>query len=68
MTTRKIAHEIADRLFTNGNGTTADRLVLEKDGAHNFGGWCKQAVIDVIVDELRPIKVRSTHGANNSSD
>lgn len=51
---RKIATAIADNLFVNGNGTHAERLMLVGADGRDLGGWCKQAVVDVIVDELKP--------------
>lgn len=51
-----LATEIARRLFTNGNGERADRLVLmqqPKDGpSRDRGGWCELAVRDHIDDAL----------------
>lgn len=43
-----LAERIADRLFTNGIGEKADRLVLELPGKRDGGGWCKEAVRDQI--------------------
>lgn len=50
-----IARRIADKLFTAGNGRTAERLVLElKDGGTKYGyGWCRKAVEDQIELILR---------------
>lgn len=50
---RLLAERIATRLFMNGMGQRAIRLQLrllpdERDG----GGWCFQAVVDVIMEEL----------------
>jgi len=45
----KLAEKIADQLFSNGAGQKAERLVLELPGKRDGGGWCKQAVVDVIV-------------------
>ncbi len=52
--TRRIGERIADRLFTNGQGKRAGRLVLTVDGPPklDLGGWCRAAVIDQIVEEL----------------
>ena len=44
----KVAAQIAEKLFTNGMGSKAQRLVLELPGGKDGGGWCKKAVIDVI--------------------
>jgi tryptophanyl-tRNA synthetase len=44
----KLAQRITEYLFTNGAGQKATRLVLEmKDGTPS-GGWCKEAVTDVV--------------------
>ncbi len=44
--------EILNRLFTNGAGETAQRLVLELENGRNGGGWCRNAVRDQIRDAL----------------
>lgn len=49
---REVAYIIADRLFVNGVGQEAHRLVLELPGKRDGGGWCKQAVVDLITDAL----------------
>ncbi len=56
MNTKTIAKKIADQFFQNGQGKKAERLVLELKGKRNGGGWCKQAVIDVIVAQLEAAK------------
>ena len=48
----KLAQRIADKLFVNGNGQKAERLVLMSPAQKDLGGWCKQAVIDRIVESL----------------
>jgi len=48
----KKAVEIAEKLFTNGMDQKAKRLVLELESGADGGGWCKQAVIDLIADSL----------------
>ena len=45
--------EILNRLFTNGAGETAQRLVLELENGRNGGGWCRNAVRDQIRDALQ---------------
>lgn len=50
---RRVAKEIATELFQNGAGGAANRLVLELPNKRNGGGWCKQAVIDVITVGLK---------------
>lgn len=47
------ADAIVERLFVNGFGDRADRLVLEGLGKRDLGGWCRGAVRDVILDVLR---------------
>lgn len=44
----KIALAVVDRLFKNGAGDRAERLVLESPDGRNLGGWCRGAVRDVI--------------------
>jgi hypothetical protein len=48
----KIAERITKRLFTNGHGETAERLVLELPGKRDGGGWCREAVEALIAEEL----------------
>ena len=48
----EIAKQIADRLFTNGTGDEATRLVLELPGKRDGGGWCRRAVEDRIDEVL----------------
>lgn len=54
----EIAQAIADRLFINGNGDHAERLILSGTNGRDLGGWCQQAVVDVIVDELKAARHR----------
>lgn len=51
---RELAEMIAERLFTAGNvgGTKAARLVLEREGGGDLGGWCEKAAADQIEDLL----------------
>jgi hypothetical protein len=49
----QVAQWIADYLFVNGQGQEADRLVLTTKEGKDLGGWCKRAVVDRIVDNLR---------------
>lgn len=51
-----MAESIAEALFTNGKGETADRLVLELPGERDGGGWSKAAVIGTI---RRVLKVQA---------
>jgi len=44
----KLSEIIAERLFTNGAGHKAQRLVLEMENGSDGGGWCKKTVIDQI--------------------
>jgi len=53
-----LAHRIAERLFTNGANQRAGRLVLEMVGGHDGGGWCYDAVVAQIVDELNALEAR----------
>jgi len=54
-----LAHRIADRLFVNGSGQKAQRLVLTTSDERALGGWCKEAVIAQIVEELSRGATRS---------
>lgn len=54
-----LAHRIADRLFLDGSGQKAQRLVLTTSDERAMGGWCKEAVIDQIVQELARGATRS---------
>lgn len=47
-----IAEKIADDLFTNSNGNTAARLVLEGPNREQFGGWARGPLVDVIVNRI----------------
>jgi hypothetical protein len=49
---RKVAERITNKLFVNGEGQKAERLVLELPGKRDGGGWCWSAVCDVIEREL----------------
>ena len=60
MTRRKLAERIAERLFRNGQGQRADRLVLTLGGDHlgqperpNLGGWGFLPAVDQIEEVLR---------------
>ena len=57
----QIAQKITDRLFVNGVGQHAERLLLVRDrpAKIELGGWCKQAVIDQILDVLSEQGARS---------
>lgn len=51
----KVASAIVKRLFTNGSGEKADRLVLTKDGVNNdrdLGGWSQQGALSQIINVL----------------
>lgn len=52
----RIAESVADRLFVNGFGQPARRLVLELENFKDGGGWCKDSVRDQIVAELARLK------------
>jgi len=45
--------EILNRLFSNGAGETAKRLVLKLENGRDGGGWCRNAVRDQIRDVLQ---------------
>ena len=51
-----IAEKIVTRLFTNGFGEEAERLVLELPNGHESGGRCKQSAIDVVNEEIAALK------------
>jgi hypothetical protein len=55
---RFIAKKIAERLFTNGNGIRATRLVLMDESgatARDLGGWCEESAIKEIEDQLNAL-------------
>jgi hypothetical protein len=45
--------DLVDRLFSNGTGQEAERLVLTSSCGENLGGWCKRAVIDQVLEAFR---------------
>lgn len=49
----KIAKRIAEYLFVNGQRQEAKRLVLTSSKGKDLGGWCKKAVVDIIVKQLK---------------
>jgi len=51
----RLAEQIADDLFVNGNDERAERLVLTVDGPprRELGGWCRGVVVDRIATWLR---------------
>lgn len=48
---RQIAKRAANRLFTSGSDEFASRLVLHSAASRDLGGWCFQAVCEVIEEE-----------------
>lgn len=44
----ELADRIVDCLFTNGNGSRAQRLVLELPGKKDGGGWSECGAYDQI--------------------
>lgn len=48
-----IVKSAVDKLFENGQKQKAQRLILDLGGGRDGGGWCKQAVSDVISDAVR---------------
>lgn len=56
-TARERAERIVEKMFTNGAGQKADRLVLMKQGHRpkddrDLGGWHKAALVDLIAAEI----------------
>lgn len=55
---RKLAERIVEKMFTNGAGTQATRLVLVVDHPDpkvpylDIGGWCKSALVNLITREI----------------
>ncbi len=47
-----LAAQIADRLFVNGDGEGAVRLMLIGRNGEDLGGWCRHAAIEQIVKVL----------------
>jgi len=52
MKTLKTAERIIDRLFTNGQGDKAKRLMLILEDNSDGGGWGKFAVKNIIEDAI----------------
>lgn len=52
--TNAVASAIATDLFTAGNHEVAERIVLQDSNERDLGGWCYQAVVDVIAKHLAP--------------
>jgi hypothetical protein len=44
----RIVGRIVKRLFTNGSGMIASRIVLTDDNKRDLGGWCQAATFDQI--------------------
>lgn len=53
--TDDIAKRIAERIFTDGRGASAARLVLDYKDTMGGTGWCREAVADQIRAELAPL-------------
>lgn len=51
---RKAIELATDRLFTNGVGEHAERLVLTSASGKDLGGWCKKAVVDQLIEAIAP--------------
>jgi hypothetical protein len=50
----ELAQAVAKRLFTNGSGEVADRLVLTVDKPRrDLGGWSRRPAVDQIEEVLR---------------
>ena len=49
----RAAHIAAGKLFKNGSGKIADRLVLVTNDGHDLGGWCFTAVREEIEAAIR---------------
>lgn len=58
----KVAQTVVDRLFTNGMGQQARRLVLELDIVHDGGGWCREAVRDQVLAALAAVAAEKEKG------
>jgi len=62
MTTETLARRIADDLFKSGpDNQQARRLVLEMPTGRDGGGWCKQAMRDIIEKHLGEGRLGSDH-------
>lgn len=48
-----IAEAITERLFTNGRGEKARRLVLELEDGQDGGGWGRRPAFEQIRDALQ---------------
>jgi hypothetical protein len=51
----QIAAAIVKRLYTNGFHEQGNRLVLQM-GVRDLGGWCKDAVRRIVLDELARVR------------
>lgn len=52
---KQIAAAIVARLYTNGFNEAANRLVMLM-GSRDLGGWCKEAVTQIVLDELTRVR------------
>lgn len=54
---KQIAAAIVERLFTNGAGQRAERLVLTDRNGRDLGGWADKPAQDQIVRVLRQFEI-----------
>lgn len=52
---KQIAAAIVARLYTNGFNEQGNRLVMQM-GSRDIGGWCKDAVTRIVLDELTHVR------------
>jgi hypothetical protein len=68
---KSLAVRIADRLYTNGAGQVADRLMLELPGGSPGGGWAKEAAtfqIELILGDALAVRRPALPGRSITSD
>ena len=58
-TREEVAANVANKLFVNGIGEEAIRLMLISADGRDLGGWCKDAVRDLVLRELDAAKKSS---------
>lgn len=67
--TRELAALIAKRLFTNGSGDRAQRLVFTVDTPvkRDLGGWCFEAAVDQIAAQLSQARRKTAEARRKGS-
>lgn len=63
----ELAGEVADELFTDGDGYKSERLVIERNDGVAGGGWCRDAVATRIQTMLEILGARKLIDATEHS-